>query len=79
MTDIVDEIRCRRMPPGGTFELLDEAAAEIEDLRSLLRQAIPYIEHAADYGARSEVGWRLAEDIRHVLAAACDEKAQQSR
>ena len=33
MDDIVESIRMRRMPIGGTFELMDDAAAEIERLR----------------------------------------------
>jgi hypothetical protein len=37
MSDIVEQLRKRQLPLGGTFELMDEAAAEIERLRAALK------------------------------------------
>ena len=36
MSDIVERIRMRRLPLGGTFELMDDAADEIARLRAAL-------------------------------------------
>ena len=48
MSDIVDCIRMRQLPSGGTFELMDAAAIEIEQLRAENASLTAEIMHLRD-------------------------------
>jgi hypothetical protein len=63
MNDIVTRIRMRHMPAGGTFELLDEAADEIERLTTAMKVAIDDIEEYGG-GACSIIKRALGEEER---------------
>jgi hypothetical protein len=71
MNDIVTRIRMRHMPAGGTFELLDEAADEIERLRTAMKAAIVDIEVADEIERLTTAMKAAIDDIEEYGGGAC--------